>query len=245
MATLHGHTGFKLSAVVNGDDPRDLLPKEAKLVELIKRNRVAGRRTLVFVEQTASRDIRSRLKAILEANIAGVRVATLSSSLAPNKREAWLRSVGPTLDVLLVNPRLVRTGLDLIMFSHIIFYELTYNLCTLWQAMRRVWRLGQAKPVTTTFLVYAGTAEAAGLAWMGAKMKAGLVMYGDNAAGALVDETDEDEEDFRREMIRHALQGKSYEALGDVVNLFTEPQQRIPVAVTTSPTGSPTAASPA
>ena len=54
-------------------------------------------------------------------------------------------------------------------------------------------------------------------------MKAGKVVYGDNMAGALVDETDEDEKDFRREMIRHALQGKSYEALGNVVNLFTEP----------------------
>ncbi len=32
--------------------------------------------------------------------------------------------------------------------------------------------------------------------------------------------------------------------LGDVVNLFTDPNQRVPVAVTTSPTGSPTAVSP-
>ncbi len=110
--------------------------------------------------------------------------------------------------------------------------------------MRRVWRLGQSHPVTTTFLVYAGTAEAAGLAWMGAKMKAGMVMYGDNAAGALVDETDGDEDDLRREMIRHALQGKSFEALGDVVNLFTDPQQCVPVTVTTGPSGLPTATSP-
>jgi hypothetical protein len=241
---LAGTEGFTLPAVVDGTDQHDLLPKEAKLIELIQRNRVNGRRTLVFVEQTATRDIRPRLQMVLDANLSGLRVATLSSSLAPNKREAWLQSVGPSLDVLLVNPRLVRTGLDLVMFSDIIFYELTYNLSTLWQAMRRVWRLGQSNPVTTTFLVYAGTAEAAGLAWMGAKMKAGMVMYGDNAAGALVDETDEDEDDLRREMIRHALQGKSYEALGDVVSLFIDPQQRVPVAVKTSPSGSPTATSP-
>ncbi len=75
-------------------------------------------------------------------------------------------------------------------------------------------------------------------------MKAGMVMYGDNAAGALVDETGEDEDDLRREMIRHALQGKSYEALGDVVSLFTDPQQRVPVAVTTSPGGLLPATSP-
>jgi hypothetical protein len=118
------------------------------------------------------------------------------------------------------------------------------NLTTLWQAMRRVWRTGQANPVTTTFLVYAGTAEAAGLNWMGQKMKAGMILYGDNAAGALIDQTEEEEEDLRWEMIQQALQGKSYEALGDVVNLFTDPSQRVGVAVTTSPTGSSTASSP-
>jgi hypothetical protein len=153
MATLEGEEGFELPAVVNGSNPHDLLPKEAKLIELTQRNMSTGRRTLVFVEQTASRDIRPRLQSVLEANLNGLRVATLSSSLAPTKREAWLRTVGPTLDVLLVNPRLVRTGLDLIMFSDIIFFELTYSLCTLWQAMRRVSKLGQSNPVTTTFLV--------------------------------------------------------------------------------------------
>ncbi len=244
VATLKGEEGFDLDAIVNGDDPHDLLPKEAKLVELVNRNMTGGRRTLLFVEQTATRDIRKRLKAVLEANVKGVRVGILSASLEAAKREAWIRHHTPSLDVLLVNPRLVKTGLDLVMFSDIIFAELTYSLTTLWQAMRRVWRTGQANPVTTTFLVYAGAAEDAGLNWMGQKMKAGMILYGDSAAGALIDETEEEEEDLRREMIRQALQGKSYEALGDVVNLFTDPNQRVGVAVTTSPTGSPTATSP-
>jgi len=60
--------------------------------------------------------------------------------------------------------------------------------------------------VTVTFLVYEGAAESGGLAWMGQKMKAGQLLYGDNAAGALVQENEEDEEDLRREMIRLALQ---------------------------------------
>lgn len=72
-----------------------------------------------------------------------------------------------------------------------------------------MWRLGQSDSVTTTFLVYAKTAEDAGLAWIDAKMKAGMVMYGDNAAGALVDKTDEDDDDLRREMIRHARHGQA------------------------------------
>jgi len=43
---------------------------------------------------------------------------------------------------------------------------------------------------------------------------------------------------------RHALQCISYEALKDVVSLFTDLQLRVLVAVTTSPAGSSTAASP-
>ena len=190
------------------------------------------------------RDIRKRLKAVLEVNIADAKVGILSSSLPPARRETWLKNTAIGLDVLIVNPRLVETGLDLVTFSDIVFMELTYSLYTLWQSMRRVWRLGQSKPVTTTFLVYEGAAEAGGLAWMGQKMKAGQLLYGDNAAGALVDENEDDDEDMRREMIRLALQGKSYEALGDVVNLFTAPDQRAGVPVTSSPMGSPTATTP-
>jgi len=51
------------------------------------------------------------------------------------------------------------TGLDLVMFSDLIFYEVTTSLYTLWQAMRRVWRLGQNKEVNVTFLSYADTME--------------------------------------------------------------------------------------
>ena len=83
VATLPGAVGFSLLAVVNGSDPHDLLPKETKLIELIQRNRqVAGgpwfsssrRRhgTFALVSRLSSKPI-----------FQGVRVATLSSSLAP------------------------------------------------------------------------------------------------------------------------------------------------------------------
>jgi len=43
------------------------------------------------------------------------------------------------------------------MFSHLVFYETTTSLYVLWQSMRRVWRLGQDKPVQVDFLTYTGT----------------------------------------------------------------------------------------
>jgi hypothetical protein len=52
---------------------------------------------------------------------------------------------------------------------------------------------------------------------MGSKMKAGMILYGDNAAGALVEETEESEEDFRREMIKQAIAGKIDATVGERV----------------------------
>lgn len=40
------------------------------------------------------------MQSVMEANLADLRVATLSSSLASNKREVWLRSVGPNLEAV-------------------------------------------------------------------------------------------------------------------------------------------------
>ena len=48
--------------------------------------------------------------------------------------------------MLITNPRLVPTGLDLVNFASVVFAEVEYSLDALWQALRRVWRLGQTRP---------------------------------------------------------------------------------------------------
>lgn len=223
-----------------------LLPKEDKLIELVTRQRAQGRKTLVFVEQTGTRDIRERLRQLLRERVPGINVLALSANdLKPAQREAWIRRHAPTLDVLLVNAGLVKTGLDLVMFSDIVFYETNVSLYTVWQSMRRVWRLGQARPVTTTFLAYDGALEAALLDNMGAKMKSAMLLYGDNAAGALVDSDGED--DVAREMIRRALTGKAFTQIADLNlngrSLFgSETVKAVPIS--DSPVGTPVAASP-
>ena len=84
------------------------------------------------------------------------------------------------------------------MFSDLVFYEVTTSLYVLWQAMRRVWRLGQNKEVNVTFLSYADTMESEILRRMGLKMKYAQLLYGKEAAGILV-ETD-GEDDIQREI---------------------------------------------
>ncbi len=240
VATVRGEAVYSLPDASNGK----ALPKEAELAETVRANKERGRKTLVFVEQTASRDIRQRLKAQIENLAPDVRVGVLSSDITPRRRELWIAQHVPNIDVLIVNPKLVETGLDLVMFQDIIFFEITYSLYVLWQAMRRVWRLGQSQRVHVSFYAYQGTMEAAALALMGTKMKFAMMLYGDNAAGTLIDETDETDDDIQREMMRRAVEGVTYEDLGQLNgHLFTDENQHEVMDMTESPMGSPTAQS--
>lgn len=207
------------------------LPKEAWLAHVCCTERARGRKVLVYVRQTATRDIQPRIKAALEA--AGLRVAVLHSGIGTRKREAWIKKRSHSIDVLITNPRLVETGLDLVDFATVVFYEIEYSLYTLWQAMRRVWRLGQTRPVKVVYAVYRGTMEEQALALMGRKMKAAQLLYGDEVGGAIVPE---DSGDFLTELAREVLRGAK---LPDLKTLFAEEGE-----VTHSAVGCPTAISP-
>ncbi len=173
-----------VDAVFTGEE---LSPKEEWLVQHCRQERAQGRKVLVYLRQTATRDIRKRLLAVLQR--AGITAAELPDGVAPKRREAWVNAQQP--DVLITNPRRVATGLDLVMYHSAVFYEIEYSLYTLWQATRRVWRLGQEKPVKVYYLVYAGTMEERAINLIGAKMAASQMLYGDDVAGALVDDSDD------------------------------------------------------
>jgi hypothetical protein len=226
---------MELPAITNTIDR--FLPKEKRLAAIVQANATRGRKTLVFIEQTGTRDIRPRLRLVLESLAGAVDLAEVeaqgdqirlrieslgASDLAPHKREAWIRQTAPNTDALLVNAKLVETGLDLIMYSDIVFYELNTSLYVCWQAMRRVWRLGQANHVTVTFLVYRESCEADLLRYMGQKMKFAMYLYGKEATGALIEN---DDDDFERARLRAALRGVGLESVGEALTqiggLFT------------------------
>jgi hypothetical protein len=217
-----------LLTVPNGNDP---LPKEAWLADFVKAEKAVGRKTLVFVRQSATRDIQPRLKAVLEAG--GVRTDVLYATVSTRKREGWINRRAPRLDALICNPTLVETGLDLVQFATVVFFEMTFDLFGLWQAMRRVWRLGQTQPVKVIFTSYVATLEEHALRLMGRKMKAAQLLYGDSVGGAIVPE---DGENFLTELARTVLAGQT---LPDLHQLFAAADQ-----VTHSALGCPTAVSP-
>jgi hypothetical protein len=164
-----------------------------------------------------------------------------ADDMPPAKREAWIVHNAPGLDVLIVNPKLVQTGLDLVMFSTLVFFETTVSLPVLWQSMRRVWRLGQERDVDVIFLAYTNTVEETILQRMGQKKKAAQLLYGKSAAGVLVEVEDDD---LQREIIQAALEGKVLSVQGaKLTTIFTDGTERR-TAITTAPTGSLVATSP-
>src|SRR6201997_2598526 len=118
-----------------------LYSKEKKLIEEIRKELAEGRRCQVFAVYTQKHDVTARLHRILANE--GIHTAVLRASVDTSKREAWYaRQVKDGVQVVICHPKLVETGLDLLDFPTIIFYESGYSLHTLRQASRRSWRIG-------------------------------------------------------------------------------------------------------
>ena len=193
------------------------LPKEGWLADFCKLEKQQGRKVLIYVRQTGTRDIQDRVMLPLQSN--GLRVAILGGNIDPRKREEWIAKRVNSIDAMICNPRLVETGLDLVQFSTVVFFEIEYSLYTLWQSVRRVWRLGQTQPVKAIFSVYNSALESTALALMGKKMKAAQLVYGDEVGGAIVPE---DDGDFLTQLARDVLDGAK---LTDLQTLFADDLQ--------------------
>lgn len=127
--------------------------KEQALVDDVRQELRQGRRCQVYATFTGEKDVNGRLEKILSA--AGFRVAVLRSSVPTQKREEWYeRQLECGVEVVVCHPKLVETGLDLLAFPILYFYQTGYSLHTLRQASRRLWRIGQKYPVRVKFLTY-------------------------------------------------------------------------------------------
>jgi SNF2 family DNA or RNA helicase len=209
----------------------ELLPKEEWLQATVRAELAQNRRCLVYLRQTGTRDIRPRLVQVLAQ--AGIQAQVLSESIEPRRREAWLKK--HRSPVLITNPKLVETGLDLVEYSTAIFFEPDYSLYCLWQACRRVWRLGQTQPVKVFYVVYVDTMEDLALRLIGQKMAAAQLLYGEDVAGAIVPDMD----DNLVVQLVNAIKAGEHEQLKKVDGLFGNDDQ-----ATWSPVGSPTRISP-
>jgi SNF2 family DNA or RNA helicase len=200
MGTLYGYrtneeTGERERFIIA--EPADLDPafhyaKERRLVDEIKSELAQGRKVQVFAVYTQKRDVTRRLQELLSSE--GIRAEILSADVPPEQREAWYeRHLRNGMQVCICHPKLVQTGLDLLEFPTILFYETGYSTYVLRQASRRSWRIGQKQPVRIGFLTYANTAQESCLRLMGKKLLVSLALEGKLQGDGLQSMDDDDD----------------------------------------------------
>lgn len=191
---IHPKTGEKIVKPISFfPEKGELLPKEKKLVELVNKELAEGRNVFVYCEYTSSPQtkVTERLKEVLETHCSNLKdaVAILESTSPKSaEREAWLKKQAIAgKKVIISNPKCVETGLDFIFnddngvtytYPTLIFYQMGYNLFTLWQASRRHYRLNQTKECRTYYLAYEGTVQQTILSTMAEKQVATSAIQG-------------------------------------------------------------------
>ena len=158
--------------------------KDLALLDIVNAKVTAGEKILVYYNDVGTTNLGDHIRLLI--NSYGYKAAELKANVKAEKREEYInKQVKAGLDVLICNPSLVETGLNLLDFTTIVFYQLGYNLNTMRQASRRSWRLSQDKDITVYFLYYTDTTQEATLSLMATKLHAAQSMEGKFSAEGL------------------------------------------------------------
>jgi len=174
---------IRVHAIPGLEDTR-LYAKECWLIDTVRDELAQGRGVAIFCRQTGTRDIQPRIEALLKQHLPLAKPFILKGSVQADRREELLnRQVEAGVNVLICNPRLVQTGLDLLAFPTIIFFETDYSLYVMGQASRRAWRLIQDKPCKVYYPHYVGLMEQQAVELVGLKQQAAGLLYGEETGG--------------------------------------------------------------
>ena len=156
------------------DEPNDKLNK---VLELVGKKIAAGERVIIYTAW-----VRLDTQSLLIDKLAemGIKACILKQSVKPVKREDWVqKKLSRGMQVLIANPTLVQTGLDLNEFTTLVFFNLAFNLYVLRQASCRSWRINQTTPKIEVYLFYFGnTMQQRALKLMASKLAAATMIEG-------------------------------------------------------------------
>ena len=151
--------------------------KEQRLLEIIQDKIANGEKVLVYYNTINTTDLGDHLTAFLCSE--DIKAFELKASVKAEKRMEFItKEVNKGSQVMITNPALVETGLDLLDFTTIIFFQIGYNLSTMRQASRRSWRLSQTKDIQVYFFYYHGTIQEQAMALMATKLQAAQTIEG-------------------------------------------------------------------
>ena len=194
-------------------------PKEQTLLDVIARELGQRRKVLVYVQHTGSRDITARLVRLLAAR--HVKAVVLHSSVEAKTREAWVEArLREGVQVLITHPKCVQTGLDLLAFPTLVFYQCEYSAYVVAQASRRSWRIGQRHPVHVHHVVYAASAQENALRLVARKRRAAKMVDGDLDEDGLVAQAEMD--GLLKELARSLVDGDTATAVESAEELLAQ-----------------------
>jgi len=155
--------------------------KEQALIDLLTDELEAGRPCVVYLRQTATRDIQPRIESLIRQHVPNANPYILKNTVQAEKREKVLdQQIASGMNILICNPELVKTGIDLLFSPTLIFYEITFNLGTMMQAAARAYRLNQTHDHCKTYYLYCeGTMEHTAVQLMSRKQRAAKLLTGD------------------------------------------------------------------
>ena len=199
-------------------------PKEQALIDLALEEKKAGRRLLIYTTHTDTRDLTGRIEQFL--NREGIRTQVLkSTTVKSEKREEWVaRKVEEGVDALICNPRLVQTGLDLVDFPTICWFETDYSVYTMRQASRRSWRIGQTRPLKVVFMVYENTIQTEALRLVAKKMQSSLAVEGELPEEGLIAFGD-DGQDLIMTLARQIVNETEFQSSDSLENIFARARE--------------------
>ncbi|MBU1750472.1 MAG: SWF/SNF helicase family protein, partial [Chloroflexi bacterium] len=189
------------------DEPRvqraRLFAHEQALLDELQAQVDRGRRTVVFLDYTGTRDIVTpRLLPLCQQR--GFR--TLFCTVSAQKRGAWIEKHAPGCDVMLVNTTAASVGLNLIQFQTAVFYQTPYSGTVFQQAPARLRRPTQTQGVEIVYLNALDTLVEKALALMFKKRGAAGDFRGESLAGSLGDLTASGS--FLDELVSQVLDGR-------------------------------------
>ena len=149
---LHPETGTALVEPKDTGSFEQLGEKERAVLEIVQQKAAAGEKVLIYTSWVRTDTQKKLLKLLTEH---GYRTEIMSEKIRPDAREEWVQArLAEGMQVLIVNPSLVETGLDLNAFTTLIFASMGYKLFTLRQASRSSWRINQTAPKVEVYMLY-------------------------------------------------------------------------------------------
>lgn len=161
----------------NLSDINELHEKDIATLDIVERKVKTGEKVLIYTSWVKI-DTQEKLAKLLEEK--GYKTAVLQQKISPEKREEWVENkLKSGIDVLITNPSLVETGLDLNAFTTLIYYNIGYNLFTFRQSSRRSWRINQTAPrIEVYILYYKDVMQARAIKLMASKLAAATLVEG-------------------------------------------------------------------